>query len=65
MFSSYIDNKLASPFENILKNLSWSDMLEKAWRYTWGRRAIRELYEVLEYESILELLDPGGRQASF
>ena len=65
MFSSSIVKILASPFENILQNLPWSEILEKAWRYTWGRLSTRGMYEVLEYESILELLDPGGRQAIF
>jgi len=65
MFSSSIGKILASPFEHILQNLPWSGILEKVWRYTCGRLAIRGMYEVIEYESILELLDPGGRQAIF
>jgi hypothetical protein len=65
MFSNSIVKILASPFVNILQNLPWSDMLEKAGLYTWGRLATRGMYEVLEYESTLELLDMYGKQAVF
>jgi len=54
-----IDALLAQP---------WRDILTDLWK--WGRKQLQERlprgpYEVLEYESTLELLDPEGKRAVF
>ena len=53
---------------NVMPYLSWFDALADIWKL--GSKAIRGLsvdgmYEVLEYESTLELKDRKGKQALF
>jgi len=53
---------------SILLGLPWIEIAAEAWKL--GRKIFRGwaeegMYEVLEYESILELHDKGGKQATF
>jgi hypothetical protein len=57
-----------SLFTNLLLNIPWPEVLANAWKY--GFRIFRGLshegmFEVLEYESTLELLDCNGKKARF
>ena len=48
--------------------LPWLDMIAVVWklmRHLWQGLADEGIYEVLEYESVLELKDKGGKKASF
>jgi len=52
----------------VLSGLPWLDVLGEAWkilRKVVQGRSYRGMYEVLEYESTLELKDRGGRKATF
>jgi len=52
----------------ILSGLPWLDVLREVWkilRKVIQGRSYRGLYEVLEYESTLELKDRGGKRATF
>jgi hypothetical protein len=53
---------------NLLLGLPWIDIVGEAWKL--GRQVLRtasdrSMYEVLEYESTLELKDRGGKRAAF
>ena len=53
---------------DVLLRLPWPDVLVDAWKVTC--RVMRSwtgngMYEVLEYESTLELKDRGGKRATF
>ena len=53
---------------NHLLGLPWIDIVADAWKF--GRQVLqtasdRSMYEVLEYESTLELKDRGGKRATF
>lgn len=65
MFTDTLIQICAAPFNPILRSLPWSDWIEKVGRSAWERLATRGMYEVLEYESTLELLDRYGKQAIF
>jgi len=52
----------------LLLNIPWPEILASIWKY--GHKILRGLshegmYEVLEYEAVLELLDRDGRKARF
>lgn len=52
----------------LVLDLPWPEVLANAWKY--GRKLLRGMsnegmYETLEYESTLELLDPKGKRAHF
>jgi len=52
----------------ITGNLPWNELIKQAGRLVnlaWERLQKRGLYEVLEYESTLELLDTSGKRARF
>lgn len=52
----------------IVFELPWTDIVTKAWklaRKLWRDQAEEGIYEVLEYESKLELLDKKGKRARF
>ena len=52
----------------ILWGLPWPGVVEKLWKITKNMvqgLAVKGLYEVLEYESTLELKDRGGKKATF
>jgi hypothetical protein len=57
----------SSPWGAILSGLPWMEIFAKAWQFV--RQIIlpsrQGLYEVLEYESTLELLDRKGEKATF
>jgi hypothetical protein len=59
------------PFDRlitILLGLSWLEVLVDAWkaaRKLLQSRSYKGMYEVLEYESTLELKDRGGKRAAF
>ena len=60
---SFLD-KLVS----VLPGSSWLELVQKAWkiiRKLIQRRSYAGMYEVLEYESTLELKDGGGERATF
>lgn len=65
MPSDSITKILAAPIKNILPGLPWSEWIENAGRFAWERLAARGMYEVMEYESTLELLDRAGKEAIF
>jgi hypothetical protein len=53
---------------SVLLDLPWMDVLAAAWKLTrhlWQGLADEGMYEVLEYESLLELKDDVGKQAKF
>jgi hypothetical protein len=57
-----------SVLTNLLLNIPWPEVMANAWKY--GHRIFRGLsqegmFEVLEYETILELLDSDGKKARF
>lgn len=57
-----------SVFTNLLLNIPWPEVLANAWKY--GHRIFQGLshegmFEVLEYECSLELLDRTGEKAQF
>jgi len=52
----------------ILSGLPWLDVLGEVWkilRKVIQGRSYRGMYEVIEYESTLELKDRGGKRATF
>ena len=52
----------------VLLDLPWMDVLAAVWKLTrhlWQGLADEGMYEVLEYESVLELKDDVGKQAAF
>ena len=52
----------------VLSGLPWLDVLGEAWkivRKVIQDRSYRGMYEVIEYESTLELKDRGGKKATF
>lgn len=54
--------------DSIGSSLSWLEFIGDLWKI--GKKVIRGLsnegmYEVLDYETTLELLDPKGHKASF
>ena len=52
----------------ILSGFSWPEVVEKAWKIiqkVMQSRSHAGMYEVLEYESTLELQDRGGKKATF
>ena len=58
----------SSVLTTILLDLPWVEVLANAWKY--GRKLFRGMsnegmYETLEYESTLELLDKTGKKAHF
>ena len=55
-------------FVKLLFDIPWIDVLAEVWkliRHLWQGLADEGIYEVLEYESILELHDDKGEMASF
>ena len=57
-----------SVFTNLLLKIPWPEVLANAWKY--GHKIFRGLshegmFEVLEYECTLELLDCSGKKADF
>ena len=55
-------------FVKLLLDIPWIDILAEVWKLTrhlWQGLADEGIYEVLEYESTLELLDNKGRSARF
>lgn len=74
LFGRIMQNKHNSPTDNlsrltaILLGLPWVEVAAEAWKL--GRKTLRGLsnegmYEVLEYESTLELRDAKGKDATF
>ena len=58
----------SSSWKTILSGLPWTDILANSFdlaRQLWQHLSKRGLYEVLEYESTLELLDKRGEKARF
>ncbi len=52
----------------MLLDLPWMDVLAAVWkliRHLWQGLADEGMYEVLEYESVLELKDDVGKEAKF
>jgi len=61
-------SSLLNRLANLLLGLPWLEMLPdllNSARYLWEKLTDGGMYEVLEYESALELLDEHGRQAQF
>ena len=57
-------NKLAE----IVLNIPWLQILAESWKLSrklWRGMAVEGMYEVLEYESTLDIRDKYGRQAQF
>ena len=53
---------------SVLLDLPWMDVLAEIWKLTrhlWQGLADEGMYEVLEYESVLELKDDVGKKAAF
>ena len=51
-----------------LLRLSWLEVLGDVWKFVrkvMPGRSYKGMYEVLEYESTLELKDRGGKRATF
>jgi hypothetical protein len=62
------DQNLLDRLIALLSGLPWLDVLREAWkilRKFVQARSYRGMYEVLEYESTLELKDRGGKRATF
>ena len=62
------NRRLADKLIDVLLGFPWTEVLRDAWkiaRKAMQGRADRGLYEVLEYESALELKDRGGKRATF
>jgi hypothetical protein len=60
--------RLLDKLITMLSGLPWLDLLEKAWKIIWKLiqgQPDPGMYEVLEYESTLELKDRGGKRATF
>jgi hypothetical protein len=60
--------KLARRLISLFLGLSWLEILPdllKSAQYFWERLTNSEMYEVLDYESTLELLDKDGHRAYF
>lgn len=55
----------AFPIDGIIHSIPWNEWIEKAGHTAWNRLATQGMYEVQEYESILELLDTKGQEAIF
>ena len=59
---------LLDKFVSVLPGSPWLEVVQRAWkiiRKTIQRRSHPGLYEVLDYESTLELKDGGGERATF
>ena len=60
--------KFSEWFIKLLLDIPWIDVLAKVWklaRHLWQGLADEGIYEVLEYESTLELQDDKGEAANF
>jgi hypothetical protein len=64
----FIATTSSSPFDEVVMSLPWGNLLQagkKAITGLWNRMRNQGLYEVLVYESTLELLDTRGEKARF
>jgi hypothetical protein len=62
------NRRLADKLIDVQLGFPWTEVLRDAWkiaRKAMQGRVDRGLYEVLEYESTLELKDRGGKRATF
>jgi len=62
------DRNLLDKLIALLLGLPWLDVLREAWKIlckVMQRRSCKGMYEVLKYESTLELKDLGGKRATF
>lgn len=62
------DKNLLDKLIALLLRLDWLDVLSDVWkapRKALSGQSYKGLYEVLEYESTLELKDRGGKRAAF
>lgn len=62
------DTHVTSPWEPIITGVPWSDVFASLWSYLKRLHSMisqQGMYEVLEYDSTLELKDTKGKKASF